>query len=112
MNLDDIDKQMLFYGKMKEILSRAPMNVTEAVFLKYIELRRTQEVADYLNRCGLRTEGARGSRRYISTDITEILDRPEAVELVDPTIYRLVKRMQKSGRLLQRHVIGLMDEGQ
>lgn len=105
MHLKDIEKQIEFYEKLKQIVAREPANETEAIFLKYVELRRTPDVAAHLNRQGKRIQGSKKLRLYISTDITAILDDPEAERLVAPEVYKLVKHMQKSGRLLQKHII-------
>lgn len=99
VTLKSLEDQVEFYHRLKDVLSREPVNETEAIFLKYIELRRTSDVAIWINSLGFRIKSARGERLWISTDVTELLDDPEAVELVDNQIYCLAKRMQKSGRL-------------
>jgi len=99
VTLKSLEDQVEFYHRLKGILSREPVNETEAVFLKYIELRRTSDVAAWINSLGSRVKSARGERLWISTDVTELLDDPAALELVDNQIYCLAKRMQKSGRL-------------
>ncbi len=105
MDIKDVEKHIEFYERLKQMLSKEPSNDTEAIFLKYIELRRTADVAAYMNDQGHRIQGAKKKRLYINTDITAILDDPEAEHLVEPDVYSLVRRMQKSGRLLQRHLL-------
>lgn len=90
------------HERLKVMLSKEPSNDTEAIFLKYIELRRTADVAAYMNDQGHRIQGARKMRLYINTDITAILDDPEAECLVESDVYDLVKRMQTSGNLTDR----------
>jgi len=99
VTLKSLEDQVEFYHRLKGVLSREPVNFTEAIFLKYIELRRTSDVAAWLNAKGSKIESTRGFRLWISTDVTELLDDPAAVEFVDNQIYCLAKRMQKSGRL-------------
>jgi len=99
MSLDTIDGQIEFYGRLKAMLSKAPRNDIEGIFLKYVELKRTADVANYLNKLGARKESPRGERLWISTDVTVVLDDPASVEFVDPDVYDLVKVMQKSRRL-------------
>jgi len=99
ITLKSLEDQVEFYQRLKTVLSREPVNLTEAIFLKYIELRRTSDVAAWLNVKGSRIESTRGFRLWISTDVTEVLNEPTAVELVDNQVYCLAKRMQKSGRL-------------
>lgn len=106
MDIKSVEKQLEFYEKLKMILTKEPANDTEAIFLKYIELRRTADVAAHMNAQGKRIQGVRKKRLYINTDINAILDNPESEHLVDGEVYCIVKRMQKSGRLLQRHLIG------
>jgi hypothetical protein len=99
MNLDTIDDSIEFYTRLKTILSKEPKNDTEAIFLKYVEVKRTARVADNLNKSGARKESPRGERLWISTDVTVVLDDQASVEFVDPDVYDLVKVMQKSRRL-------------
>lgn len=99
ITLKSLEDQVEFYQRLRTVLIREPVNLTEAIFLKYIELRRTSDVAAWLNVKGSRIESTRGFRLWISTDVTEVLNEPAAVELVDNQIYCLAKRMQRSGRL-------------
>lgn len=116
VTLKSLEDHVEFYHRLKGVLSREPVNETEAVFLKYIELRRTSDVAAWINSLGSRVKSARGERLWISTDVTELLDDPAAVELVDNQIYCLAKRMQISGRLSLKHLkqvfdLEVIDEG-
>lgn len=99
MNLELIDGNIEFLVRLKSILTKEPKNDTEAIFLKYVEVKRTAKVADHLNKSGARKESPRGERLWISTDVTVVLDDPASVEMVDPEVYDLVKKMQKSRRL-------------
>lgn len=100
MTIEEIDRKMEFMSKVKKLLVRDPVNMTEYVLQKYVETGKTQEVAQWLNDNGYRISGVRGSRRYVSTDITEIISNASDV---DTELLLIVKRMQKSGRLLERH---------
>ena len=97
--MQSVDENLEFYTRLKVILSKEPKNDTEAIFLKYVEVKRTARVADHLNKSGARKESPRGERLWISIDVTVVLDDPASVEMVDPEVYDLVKKMQKSRRL-------------
>lgn len=105
MTVDEISKKIEYYEKLKTIQMMEPRNFTEQVFLKYIELARTPDVAAYLNAKGHTMDGVRGSRKVISTDVTTILENPESESEVSPEIYGLVMKMKKSRRMLDRFLI-------
>lgn len=66
-----------------------------------MELRKTALVADYLNEKGNRIPSTRGMRKYLGTDVTEILDYLENKNFVDSEVYAIVKKMQVSKRLVK-----------
>ncbi|AHM56399.1 hypothetical protein EAL2_c11010 [Peptoclostridium acidaminophilum DSM 3953] len=95
MTYEEIKTKIKCLDSVREILEMKPRNLTEEIFLKYIELERTEKVAQYLNEQGYKTKGARDERKYISTDITEILDDESCYMLVDDNIYKLARFMKK-----------------
>lgn len=63
------------------------------VFKKYLELENVQSVAKYINDLGYRikTDSYVGERKYIGTDITEILIKDVDIE---PKLKKIVQNLQ------------------
>jgi len=101
VTIEEIDRKVAFLLKLRRVLDRDPESMTELILQKYVQMGKTQDVAQWLNDCGYRISGVRGSRKYISTDITEIID---TAENVDEQLIQVVRGMQRAGRLLERHL--------
>lgn len=63
------------------------------IFKKYLELENVQSVAKYINDLGYRikTDSYVGERKYIGTDITEILIKDVDIE---PKLKKIVQNLQ------------------
>ena len=73
------------------------------IFKKYLELENVQSVAKYINDLGKRvkTDSYVGERKYIGTDITEILIKDVDVE---PKLKNVVQNLQdKNYREMLKH---------
>lgn len=60
-------------SKIKNIIKYEPKNDLEMIFKTYILFEGATNTAEYLNEKEYRIETERGSRKYNSKDITEIL---------------------------------------
>ena len=107
MHIYEIDKKIEILQKLKAILGLEPKNFIEEIFLKYIELGKTVLVANYVNELGYRVPTEAGSRKYISTDITDILEDTQSKEIVREEIYNLTINMKKSKKLLDRFLLDI-----
>lgn len=95
-----LDKKKLIKASrmIEEILNIEPSNFNELVFLKYIELENVKNVSDYLNINNYRINTLRGSRKYISTDITMILENTENYYEIDKKILFVALGLKEGGR--------------
>lgn len=107
MQISDIDKKIEALQKLKSILQKQPDNMIELIFQLYIRVKKTAVAAEYLNISGYRLPGTNGERKYISTDITAILENENNKELVDPEIYELALKMKNSRKLLDKFLLEL-----
>ena len=112
MTVEEVRKKIKYLELARGILEIEPRNLTEEIFVKYIELERTEKVAAHLNENGHRMKSVRGERKYISTDITEVLDKEDNYYRVNERIYNLAKFMQRRRyRSWEEKVIGYFEEG-
>lgn len=98
-----IDKRKLIKTAkiIEEILNIKPNNFKELIFLKYIELENTKNVANYLNINNYRINTLNGSRKYISTDITAEMENDENYSKIDKRILFVALRLKKYARYLR-----------
>jgi hypothetical protein len=109
-----LDKKKLIKASrmIEEILNIEPCNLKELIFLKYIELENVKNVADYLNINNYRKNTLSGSRKYISTDITMVLENTGNYHEIDKKILFVTLGLKKYTRYLGwvNAIIKLSDE--
>lgn len=80
---------------IKSVCELPTNNVYEIAMQQYILLEGTAPAAQYLNEKGYRVPSATGQRKYISTDITHIIEDESIHDQVNPKILYLAKRLRK-----------------
>lgn len=90
------EKYLQALRMVKEVSEIEARNVYDIAFQKYITLEGTAPAANFLNDNGYRTQGVRGERKYISTDITKMIEDESIHEKVNPKILFLALGLKNS----------------
>ena len=80
---------------LKHKLSRFPDSFEDRIFIFYLESGGAVNAAALLNDEGYRKEGKNGSRRYVSSDITSIIQENANNNEIDPAIRYIASEMVK-----------------
>lgn len=76
----------------KKIISIEPRNITEEIFIKYIELLNAAEVSKYMNKKEYKLIGAYGrERKYKPEDIGKALNNDTNVNIVRSYIFNIAR---------------------
>jgi hypothetical protein len=104
--IEEIKNKIDIYKKLLVIIDIEPRSIEEEIFLMYAQSRRVAEVAAYVNNKNYRVPGTNKEfRKYISDDITKVLEREDLKELVDKKLYNLVIRMKKTRKLTDEIIL-------
>ena len=111
MYIKDIKEKIEIYEKLLKIIDIEAQNTTEKIFLIYAQSGKVAEVAAYVNNEGLRLKGKnKPFRKYISDDITRILEDKNNIELVDKNLYKLVLKMKKTKKITDKIIEEVFNE--
>lgn len=97
----DLEKHHHYVKSIKEIArltERTPENETEMICQVFLNCQGAAKGADYLNRNGYRIKTNRGQRKYISKDITAVLDDPDTIHVVDKDLFALCMMVHRKGK--------------
>lgn len=97
----ELEKHRHYVKSIEEILrmtETVPQNKTEMICQVFLKCQGAAKGAEFLNDDGHRVETDRGSRKYISKDITAILDDPDTIHLVNRNLYEMCMMVHKKGK--------------
>ncbi len=91
----EIEKMKLVKNTLEIFMMRNPQSIQEEIFLKYIEFQNAAAVASYFNDAGyrLKCDNGRMERKYISNDITALLNNSYDVSFGSKALYLLAKNL-------------------
>ena len=100
--IEKSEKYLEALKMVKEVTDMEAKNVYDLALQKYILLEGTAPAAQYLNEMGYRTKGAWGDRKYISTDITKMIENESIYDQVNPRILFLALKLRKGSAYSSR----------
>lgn len=92
---DKIIELELIKDKIIYYLNHDPQNLSELILIKYIKIQRVDKVAQTLNKEGFRikSNGKTGERKYISNDVSAIIDIPSKSSETDTKLHKFTRTL-------------------